>query len=158
LSASCIIYTRLLRAHVRRCVIGGTGALPLVARQCFPEPARYIPDRRGAPHRPADRPTGLTLPPRARSPPSSPPSRRRGSFSVFALIYAITTRDAFSSSHASAFVILCPAELRLCARAHAANCGNRVGSLARFSREIIVVSLASVRNVKSGGINQFVKY
>lgn len=33
--------------------------------------------------------------------------------SVFALIYAITTRDAFSSSRASVFVILCPAELRL---------------------------------------------
>lgn len=36
--------------------------------------------------------------------------------SVFALIYAIATRDAFSSSRASGFVILCPAELRLRAR------------------------------------------
>ena len=41
---------------------------------------------------------------------------RLSRFSVFALIYAITTRDAFSSSRASVFVILCPAELRLRAR------------------------------------------
>lgn len=40
----------------------------------------------------------------------------------------------------------------------AANCGNGVGSLVRFSREIIVVSLASVRNIKFRGINQFLEY
>jgi len=40
----------------------------------------------------------------------------------------------------------------------AANCGNGVGSLVRFSRQIIVVSLVGVRKVKSRGINQFAEY
>lgn len=83
---------------------------------------QVVPDRRA--DRPTDRPTrpsdpsAWPFPPRAVSIVVSPRL-----FSVFALIYAITTRDAFSSSHASAFVILCPTELHL--RARAANCGER---------------------------------
>lgn len=130
LSASRIIYTRLLRAHVRRCVIGGTGALPLVARQCFPELARYIPGR----HDRLCRSAGLTLPCTVFSDFRFAATQ----LSVFALIYAITTRDAFSSSRASGFVILCPDRA---AYTRAANCGNGVGSLVRFSRKLIVVLL-----------------
>lgn len=97
-------------------------------------------------------PTGLTL---SRAVLSDSLVSQRP-LSVFALIYAITTRDAFSSSPRKCiFVILCPAEL---AFTRAANCGNGVGSLVRFSRQIIVVSLAGVRNVKSRGINQFAEY